>query len=266
MHRALRIAACFLVLAGVTVSAVAQEPASGGGPKITLNLESASIADALKLLFRATGYNYTLDESVVQGYITVSLKDVSFETALRTVLRAANPPLTYRVDGGVYIISPKVETYETGGQELQQIEELPQPQVRTEKITLQHLDSLAIAQILGGGAVALNQTGWTYSGGGGYGGYGGFGGGYGGFGGGYGGFGGGYGGFGGGYGGFGGGGFGGFGGGGFGGFGGGWGGGLGGFGGGGFGGFNRGGFGGGFGGGFNRGGWGGGGWGGRGGF
>jgi len=233
MQRALRIAACFLVLVGVTVSAVAQEPTSGGGPKVTLNLESASIADALKLLFRATGYNYTLDESVVQGYVTVSLKDVTFETALRTVLRAANPPLTYRVDGGVYIISPKVETFESSLPE-QQIEEPAQPQVRTEKITMQHLDSLAVAQILGGGAVSLNQTGWTYSSGG-YGGYGGFGGGYGGVGGGYGGFGGGFnrGGFGGGFG----------------------------------GGFNRGGFGGGgFGGGFNRGGFGGGGWGGRGGF
>ena len=267
MHRALRIATCFLVVAGVTLSALAQEPTTGGGPKVTLNLESASIADALKLLFRATGYNYTLDESVVQGYVTVSLKDVSFETALRTVLRAANPPLTYRVDGGVYIISPKIEMPEIGGQDLTPPDEVSQPQVRTEKITLQHLDSLAIAQILGGGAVSLNQTGWTYSGGGGYGGYGGFGGGYGG---GYGGFGGGYGGYGGGFGG----GFGGYGGfgGGFGGYGGGgFGGGFnrGGFGGGGFGGgFNRGGFGGG---GFNRGGfggggWGGGGWGGRGGF
>ncbi|MEJ5253213.1 MAG: hypothetical protein WHX60_15145, partial [Armatimonadota bacterium] len=223
MHRALRIAACLVVLLGAAVSVVAQD--SGGSPKVTLNLESASIADALKLLFRATGYNYTLDESVVQGYVTVSLKDVTFETALRTVLRAANPPLTYRVDGGVYIISPKVETYDTTTVETP-VEEPSQPQVRTEKITLQHLDSLAIAQVLGGGAVSLNQSGWTYSSGG-YGGYGGFGGGYGGFGGGYGGFGGGYGGFGGGYGGFGGG-YGGFGGGfgGYGGFGGGgWGGG-----------------------------------------
>jgi hypothetical protein len=250
MQRGLRVAACFLVLFGLSVSAMAQEPTSGGGPRVTLNLESASIVDALKLLFRATGYNYTLDESVVQGYVTVSLKDVSFETALRTVLRAANPPLTYRVDGGVYIISPRVETFESSLPE-QQLEEPSRPQVRTEKITLQHLDSLAIAQIVGGGAVSLNQSGWTYSGGGGYGGFGGgFGGGYGGFGGGYGGFGPGLGGFGGGYGGFGGG---------FGGFGGGWGG----------GGFNRGGFGGGWGGGgFNRGGFGGGGGrgGGRGGF
>jgi len=242
MHRALRIAACFVVLAGATVSTVAQE---SGSPRVTLTLESASIADALKLLFRSTGYNYTLDESVVQGYVTVSLKDVTFETALRTILRSANPPLTYRVDGGVYVISPKVETYESSPAE-PQVEEPSQPQVRTEKITLQHLDSLAIAQVLGGGAVALNQSGWTYSGGGygGYGGYGGFGGGYGGFGGG---FGGGYGGFGGGFGGYGG-----FGGG-YGGFGGGWGG----FGGGGFGGW---------GGGFNRGGFGGGWGGGRGGF
>ena len=220
-----------------TVSPVYSQQGGGESPRITLNLESASIADALKLLFRSVGYNYTLDESVVGGYVTVSLKDVTFETALRTILRSANPPLTYRVDGGVYIITPKVETYETTTAE-PTVEEQPQPQVRTEKIVLQHLDSLAVAQLLGGTAIALNQTGWTYSGGGydGYGGWGGYGGG--------------------GYGGFGGWGGSGWAGGGFGGFGGGfggWGGGLGGWG----GGFNRGGWGG----GFNRGGWGGG-WGG----
>ncbi len=157
-----------------TVSPVYSQQGGGESPRITLNLESASIADALKLLFRSVGYNYTLDESVVGGYVTVSLKDVTFETALRTILRSANPPLTYRVDGGVYIITPKVETYEATTTETL-VEEQPQPQVRTEKIMLQHLDSLAIAQLLGGTAIALNQTGWTYSGGG-YGGYGGYGG------------------------------------------------------------------------------------------
>jgi len=243
------VLALLVLVLGTVSPTYSQQEGGQQSPRITLNLESASIADALKLLFRSVGYNYTLDESVASGYVTVSLKDVTFETALRTILRSANPPLTYRVDGGVYIITPKVETYETGVAEAQP-EEPPQPQVRTEKITLQHLDSLAVAQLLGGTAVALNQTGWTYSGGG-YGGYGGYGGwgGYGGYGG-YGGFGG-WGGSGwagggwGGYGGFGGwGGLGGFGG--WGGGGGGWGGGFGGWGG-----------------GFNRGGWGGGrGWGG----
>ncbi len=250
----------FIVLILGTVSPVYSQQEGGQSPRITLNLESASVVDALKLLFRSVGYNYTLDESVVGGYVTVSLKDVTFETALRTILRSANPPLTYRVDGGVYIITPRVETYETTTTETT-VEEQPQPQVRTEKITLQHLDSLAIAQLLGGGAVALNQTGWTYSGGG-YGGYGGFGGGWGGYGG-YGGFGGGFGGWGGGLGGWGGSGWAGGGWGGFGGGFGGWGGGLGGWAGGNWGGgwgggFNRGGWGG----GFNRGGWGGGNWGG----
>ncbi|MGC8782856.1 MAG: STN domain-containing protein [Armatimonadota bacterium] len=251
------VLALLVLVLGTVSPAYSQQEGGQQPPRITLNLESASIADALKLLFRSVGYNYTLDESVVGGYVTVSLKDVTFETALRTILRAANPPLTYRVDGGVYIITPKVETYETGVAE-PTVEEQPQPQVRTEKIMLQHLDSLAVAQLLGGTAVALNQTGWTYSGGfGGFGGYGGYGG-YGGLGG-YGG----YGGFGGGLGGWGGSGWAGGGWGGLGGFGGGlggWGGGLGGWG----GGFNRGGWGGGFGGwggGFNRGGWGGG-WGG----
>jgi len=187
------ILALLALVLGTAIPTYSQQE-GGQSPRITLNLESASIADALKLLFRSVGYNYTLDESVVGGYVTVSLKDVTFETALRTILRAANPPLTYRVDGGVYIITPKVETYETTTTE-PAVEEQPQPQTRTEKIVLQHLDSLAVAQLLGGTAVALNQTGWTYSGGGygGYGGYGGFGGGFGGYGG-YGGFGGGWGG------------------------------------------------------------------------
>ena len=214
------ILALLALVLGTAIPTYSQQE-GGQSPRITLNLESASIADALKLLFRSVGYNYTLDESVVGGYVTVSLKDVTFETALRTILRAANPPLTYRVDGGVYIITPKVETYETTTTE-PAVEEQPQPQTRTEKIVLQHLDSLAVAQLLGGTAVALNQTGWTYSGGGygGYGGYGGFGGGFGGYGG--------YGGFGG----WGGSGWAGGGWGGLGGFGGGWGGGLGGWGGG----------------------------------
>jgi type II secretory pathway component HofQ len=145
-----------LVLVAGTGSPGYSQQGGGESPRITLNLESASIADALKLLFRSVGYNYTLDESVVGGYVTVSLKDVTFETALRTILRSANPPLTYRVDGGVYIITPRVETYETTTAETT-VEEQPQPQVRTEKITLQHLDSLAIAQLLGGTAIALNQ-------------------------------------------------------------------------------------------------------------
>jgi type II secretory pathway component HofQ len=101
------------VLIVATLSPACSQQESGQPPRITLNLESASVADALKLLFRSVGYNYTLDESVVGGYVTVSLKDVTFETALRTILRSANPPLTYRVDGGVYIITPRVETYET---------------------------------------------------------------------------------------------------------------------------------------------------------
>ena len=237
------VLALLVLVLGTVSPAYSQQEGGQQPPRITLNLESASIADALKMLFRSVGYNYTLDESVVGGYVTVSLKDVTFETALRTILRAANPPLTYRVDGGVYIITPKVETYETGVAETL-LEEQPQPQVRTEKIMLQHLDSLAVAQLLGGTAVALNQTGWTYSGG--YGGYGGGWGGYGGLGGYGGGWGGGLGGWGGS----------GWAGGGWGGYGGGWGGGFGGWGGG-LGGWG----GGGWGGGFNRGGWGGG-WGG----
>ena len=90
-----------LAAAALTVTAIAvplapslaqDAPASAGGgqdlnaKKVTLNLENADIRYALKLLFQSVGANYTLDQNV-QGAVTVSLADVSFRTALESILR-----------------------------------------------------------------------------------------------------------------------------------------------------------------------------------
>ena len=49
-----------------------------------------------------------MDPSVT-GYVTVSLHGVSFDTALKSILRASNPPLvaTKDPDTGVYFVHPK---------------------------------------------------------------------------------------------------------------------------------------------------------------
>lgn len=233
------------------VPVLAQDTSAGGGQatdintkKVTLNLENADIRYALKLLFQSVGANYTLDQGV-QGAVTVSLTDVSFRTALESILRGTQSqvPLTYRVENGVYNIAPKVETVDNTAPPEDLTTTAPKTTTRTVKMQINFADAIDIAQAFGGGVITsrLSQLGMGGMGGGFGGGMGG-----GGFGGGLGGFGGG--GMGGGMGGFGGGGFGGggFGGGGFGG---------GGIGGGGFGGGNFGG--GGFGGGGNFGGGGG---------
>jgi len=67
----------------------------------SLEFESADIRDALKILFREVGVSYTIAEDV-QGSVTVSLKNVPFETALRNLLNQVDS--TWREEGGVYNI------------------------------------------------------------------------------------------------------------------------------------------------------------------
>lgn len=199
--------------------------------RITLELKDTPISFALETLFRGTGLNYVLDQNVVGVVKSVSLKDVPFDQALRALLKSVDPPLTYRKDGDVFIITVKQDPKpvmdgsaippDTGITEDQQAAE----DTVIEKIPLNFLDAYELKAMIEGGSSTGTGTG-SYGGGGmGGGGYGGGSGGYGGSGGG------GFGGSSGGYGGSSGGGFGGSGGGGFGGSSGGFGGSTGGFGG-----------------------------------
>jgi hypothetical protein len=78
----------------------------------SLQLDQADIRDALKILFRAAGnISYSIDSNV-QGTITCDLKQVPFETALRSILGQVQA--TYRVEGGIYYIVPKEIDRPTG--------------------------------------------------------------------------------------------------------------------------------------------------------
>jgi hypothetical protein len=237
------VAALGFVVASMCLSGIAARAQTDAkdvsNKKVSINLENAEIRYAVKLLFQSVGVNYVLDQSLQGIYVTVSLNDVPFRTALESILRASSQvPLTYRVENDIYIISPKQQ--ETPSEQTSETEnpEANTPKSRWQKIQVNYADAIDLAYAFGGSQIysrfsSQGGGGFGNGFGGGFGGQGGFGGG--GFGG-QGGFGGGFGG----QGGFGGGGFGGggFGGGGFGGggFGGGGFGGQGGFGGGGFGG------------------------------
>jgi len=200
----------------------------------SLELEQADVREALRALFKNVNVSYSIAPEV-QGTVTVSLKSVTFETALQHVLRQVDA--TYRVEGGVYEIVKKADNVApiTGGGD----ENVKTTTTITRRIKIRSADPQFIAMMIGrkGGNQQYNispemstvnrgsQMGGGMGGmGGGMGGMGGgmggmgMGGGMGGFGGGgMGGMGGGMGGMGGGMGGFGGGGMGGFGGGGMGG-------------------------------------------------
>jgi hypothetical protein len=228
MKRIMMLLMCSALVA-MCVPALAQDGGSGdvSQKRVTIKLDYADIRYALKQLFDSVKVNYSIDPNV-QGQVTVSLTDVSFETALNTVLRQLN--LIYRLESGVYYITnrPVETTPDLGG--TTPVDTTPSTPALSlpEKIQLYNADVYQIAYALGASVAQIGGRYDLQSGGGGMGGYGGGMGGFGGGGmGGMGGFGGG------GMGGFGGGGMGGFGGGGMGGFGGG---GMGGFGGGGMGG------------------------------
>ena len=190
----------------------------------SLELDSADVREALKILFRSVNVSYSIAPDV-QGTITVSLRNVPFETALRNILNQVDA--TYRVEGGIYQIIRREDFTTTPTTPTDT--NVPAPTLPVRRLKIRSADPQFIMLMLSGtqSTQIMPEMSTLFKSGGG--GFGGGGGGFGGQGGGFGGFGGGgLGGFGGG--GLGGGGLGGFGGGGFGG------GGLGGFGGGGFGG------------------------------
>jgi len=199
-----------LAVGGLLASAPMKSMAQGD-PRDTivpsLELNEADIRDALKILFRNVGVSYTIAPEV-QGTITVSLKNVPFETALRNILNQVQA--TYRVEAGVYNIIKREETVApTGGTDNTGL--TTTPELVTQRIYIRHADPELIIRLLlvDDSTQTQPEISTIVGSGGGFGGGGFGGGGFGGFGGNNGGFGGGMGGFGGGMGGFGGGGFGG---------------------------------------------------------
>jgi uncharacterized protein len=87
------------LLIGAPVRAVAQTDPGTIIPSLELN--QADVRDALRALFRNVGVSYTIAPDV-QGTVTVSLRNVPFETALRNILGQVDA--TYRIEGGVYQI------------------------------------------------------------------------------------------------------------------------------------------------------------------
>ena len=207
-----------LLLGAVAVYAAEEQPT------VSLEFKDADIRDVIETLGRETGLNFVVDPRV-RGPVTVTLRDVTVEQALKLILDAHG--YTYTVEDGVYLIKPKerqvappvpqvtptlqtarppavrrpLRTREAPETEPQ---EAPEEKMRPALIQPRNQDAPVLAMLLGG--MPLYYTMLNPYGGGGYGGFGGGYGGYGGFGGGFGGFGGGFG-----RGGFGGGGFGGFG-------------------------------------------------------
>lgn len=96
-----------VLLAGFPCRASAQSEDVSQKNVASLELEQADVREAIRALFKNVAVSYSVGPDV-QGTVTVSLRNITFETALQNILRQVDA--TYRVEGGLYEIVRRSET------------------------------------------------------------------------------------------------------------------------------------------------------------
>ena len=115
-----------LVLAMAVATPGAQAQQAPEPRKVTVNLQRVPLREAIELMFKGTGVQYSVSPEVANLPVTLNLRDVSFEAALRILLRQAGegqPGLSMEKTGDIYVI--RVRAVEA------------EPEVFTEKVSVQ---------------------------------------------------------------------------------------------------------------------------------
>lgn len=81
--------------------------AAGNDQPITMNLKDVDVKQALEALFMLAGRAYVIEQNVSGVMPSVSFNNVTFETALKSLVRSAG--LVYREDGEVISVMKKPE-------------------------------------------------------------------------------------------------------------------------------------------------------------
>jgi hypothetical protein len=94
---------------------------------VSLNTVNTPVQNALRSLFTGAGIRNFKIDSDVQGVVNVSLSDVPLSVALKQVLGAANPPLSYDIQDGVYHVRAQASKFvdEAGAVSPQRLVRLP---------------------------------------------------------------------------------------------------------------------------------------------
>ncbi|MEI6512389.1 MAG: hypothetical protein WCO51_03840 [bacterium] len=160
-----------ILFQGMAVKSVmAQAPSDIASKPVSLDLDQADVRAALKLLFGSVGANYSVDPSV-QGFITIKLKDIAFEWALRSVLGQVKA--TFRVEGGIYLVVAKVEETVVPTSTAVDTPVISAPTKIIQRIPIRMADPASIAQLFGGSIIPVEPSLNSGGGGGGGGSYGG---------------------------------------------------------------------------------------------
>src|SRR5438309_1894860 len=136
-----------------------------------LPVRDAPAGHALRTRFEGSGMQHAVEPAVPNWPITLDIRDVPFNTALRTLLRLA-PGVAYRKEGDIYIVGMKQQPVEqtTASQEIQPPEEAnATPEYQYEKLPLNFSSFQVMAYVLSGQQVPTEVDIQGGGGGGGYG-------------------------------------------------------------------------------------------------
>jgi hypothetical protein len=144
-----------LNLAAVPLRAHAQANPGSGDVSNTvvssLNLQDVDVRDAVRALFKNVNASYVVSADV-QGTVTVDLKNVKFEVALRNILDQVKA--TFRIEASVYNIIKRDEPVRDPGVIVDPGPTLPKN--TPVRIFLNHADPALIVRLLAGQGTNTN--------------------------------------------------------------------------------------------------------------
>ena len=116
---------------------------------ITLELKDAPIRTSLEMLFKQANINNYVIDNNVAGFVSLNIKDLPFDVALKLVMRAAAEPLTYTKENGVYIVKVRIITPAPSNPVPDISVAPPTSNVIWERIPLTYIDPFDLQVVLG---------------------------------------------------------------------------------------------------------------------
>jgi hypothetical protein len=153
-----------VVALAVETAASAETTLKKDPERISLDFSSTPVSTALNVLFAGKGLNFVIQPDVTGTVNNLHLMDVPFEVALKSLMKSVDPPLVYKKDGDVYVISvkkpePAPSDIEGMGGTPQVIESpVTSQDMIIEKITLNFLDAYVVKDLIEGKITQPNNN------------------------------------------------------------------------------------------------------------
>ena len=116
---------------------------------ITLELKDAPIRTSLEMLFKQAGVNNYVIDNNVAGFVSMNIKELPFDVALKLIMRSAAEPLTYTKENGVYIVKVRIISPAPANPVPDFTAAPPTGNVIWERIPLTFIDPVDLMSVLG---------------------------------------------------------------------------------------------------------------------